>query len=399
MKRFSVLIINHPVEESALFEQMMKSADFKCNFVQDQKSTMKILASEEPDIIFIDPGMNLKSGIETCRHFKSNALYEKIPVIFILQTADRKIIDECFESGCSDYILKPLNSIELSKKAMFHIEVEFSRQVSRDVNQILEEKIVKRTLELEESMTKLNKANKELEMLDIAKTEFLDMISHEIRTPLNGIMGSLRLIGRYHFSDEVNSYFSLLNTSVKRLERFSNDIMEASNLRLRGEKILIFSDFNPVIIIEEIIDLCQVIYSDKVIQTSVKDKSNKSFIHADAKYVRKCFHAVVDNAFKFSPRGGTINVSVEKSRDGLLNIRVSDEGPGFPRDAEENIYEALNNSHSHYDGNTGMGLHLAKLIVEAHSGKITAGNIQPHGAEIKIDLPLTKKMPLHPKYH
>jgi two-component system, sensor histidine kinase and response regulator len=386
------LILNNSGAENGIFEQILGLTDFNFHFVPDRKSALAKLKDDDTDIIFIDAGINPEESIDTCRIIKSEESRLTIPIIIILDEISRTIIDNCLESGCSDYALKPISGKELLMKTMLHIELGIKRRQSNDINHILEQNIAERTKELELSLIRLEKAKKELETLDIAKSEFLNMISHEIRTPLNGIMGSLRLIGRYHFPDEVNTYFFLLDTSVKRLERFSTDIMEASNLKLRGNKILMFSDFNPVTIIQEIIDLFSIKYADKIIQTTVKDKSNKSLIHADAKYVRKCLHAVLDNAFKFSPRRGIINVSIEKNRDGLLNISVSDEGPGFSDDSSANIYDALNNSHSHYDGNTGMGLHLAKLIVEAHSGKIRIGNIQPCGAEVKIEFPLTQKI-------
>jgi len=76
---------------------------------------------------------------------------------------------------------------------------------------------------------------------------------------------------------------------------------------------------------------------------------------------------------------------------GFLTIAISDKGPGFSKDALENIFEPLSNIKAHYDKNTGMGLHLAKLIVEAHSGFISVKNTGVKGAEIEIKLPLSQR--------
>jgi two-component system, sensor histidine kinase and response regulator len=395
MKKFNVLIINNSFEEADRLGQMLGLDDFDVAFVQSGSSVLTSLKKKRVDLVFIDGGLDQTDGFAACRAIKSDPIFEAIPVIFILDSKNAKIIDDVFICGCSDYILKPLNEKELLKKAMFHIELEYSRQLSKDINHILEEKIAERTVELEELLLKLKKANKELESLDIAKSEFLNMISHEIRTPLNGIMGSLALIGRYHFTDEVKSYFSLLDTSVKRLEAFSNTILEASDLRLKGEKILKYSTFNPVIVLQEAIGLCSDKYSAKGIEIAFRGRSDKLHIHADIKFIRKCLLAIIDNAFKFSPLGGKINIAFEEA-DRFLNITISDQGSGFSEDSIGNIYAPLSNIHSHYDKNTGMGLHLAKLIVEAHSGMISARNIEPHGAEIKIEFPLLKKKHSNP---
>ncbi len=398
MKKFNVLVINCTPEENLSFKEKLGLNDYMPFYVANRESALAWLLKNSCDLIFIDISANFEESLEICRMIKSNLSFQKIPVIFLMDGFDRTIIDNCFDIGCNDYILKPISSKELARKAMMHTELEFSRELSKDTRRILEQKIVERTIELEDSLLKLKKAKKELESLDIAKSEFLNLISHEIRTPLNGIMGSLTLIGRYHFTDEVNSYFSLLDASVKRLEKFSNSILEASNLRLKGEKMLILSTLNPVRIISEIIELCSVKYSDKVIQTSLKNKSKKLLIQADPKYLRKCLYAVIDNAFKFSPRGGTVSVSVRNDEKRFLDITVTDEGPGFSRDSIDGLYDALNNGHMHYDGNIGLGMHMARLIVEAHSGRISAGNIRPHGAKIKIELPVTEKKLSHTLY-
>ena len=391
MKKFNVLIINNSLEEAGLFEKILGTNDFRIDIAQTGKAALVKLKREEADLIFIDAGRDHTDGFATCRTIKSDAGYDMIPVIFITEYTDPNIIKNCFDCGCDDYVLRPLNENELLKKTMFHIELKFSRKMSKDINHILEEKIAERTIELEESLLKLNKAKKELESLDIAKSEFLNLISHEIRTPLNGIMGSLALIGRYHFTDEVNSYFSLLDTSVKRLEKFSNTILEASNLRLKGEKALVFNDIDSLNIVNEAIGVCSDKYSNKGIQIKLSSQSNHLLIHADIKYLKKCLIAVIDNAYKFSPSGGTIGIIVKNEANTFLNIAISDEGPGFSKDSLENIFEPLSNSKAHYDKNTGMGLHLAKLIVEAHSGFISVKNIESQGAEIEIKFPLSQR--------
>ena len=70
-----------------------------------------------------------------------------------------------------------------------------------------------------------------------------------------------------------------------------------------------------------------------------------------------------------------------------MSISVADRGNGFSKAALDNIYDALSNLEAHFDQNTGMGLHLAKLIVDAHSGFIKVGNRNPTGALIEIMIP------------
>ena len=252
---------------------------------------------------------------------------------------------------------------------------------------ILEAKVAQRTVELEDSLKKLGQAKKELELLSIAKSEFLNLISHEIRTPLNGIMGSLALIGRFQYTDEVNRYFSLLDTSVKRLEKFSNTILEASTLRLKGERALKKIEIDLVRVIQQTIDECTKKFQEKGIDVIVQNNTVNSSLKGDHKFLLKCFSAVLDNSFKFSPKEGKVEIKISNEANGFLKVTITDSGKGFSKIAMDNIYRPLGNLEAHFDQNTGMGLHLAKLVVDAHSGFISAGNHEPTGAIIEISIP------------
>ena len=83
-----------------------------------------------------------------------------------------------------------------------------------------------------------------------------------------------------------------------------------------------------------------------------------------------------------------MEIKIKNEDNGFLKISIGDTGKGFSKVALDNIYKPLSNLESHFDQNTGMGLHLAKLVVDAHSGFIKAGNREPFGAVIDIFIPV-----------
>ncbi len=388
MKKFNVLVIDDNVGNMASLEEMLIANDFVVRTAFSGKAGIQLLAKESFDLIFIEAKMPVMDSYLTCQTIKSDARFRSTPVIFILGNDDLIFVKEIYESGGDDYVTKPVVWSELLMKARIHLELRYSREMSRNMNQILEAKVVQRTVELEDSLKKLGQAKKELELLAIAKLEFLNLISHEIRTPLNGILGSLALIGRFNFSDEVNRYFSLLDTSVRRLEKFSNTILEASTLRLKGAKALVMTEIDVVHLIKQAIDLCTLKFSVKDIEIVFQNEANISNLNGDQKYLLKCFVAVLDNAFKFSNSGDKVEIKIKNEDNGFLKISIGDTGKGFSKVALDNIYKPLSNLESHFDQNTGMGLHLAKLVVDAHSGFIKAGNREPFGAVIDIFIPV-----------
>jgi two-component system sensor histidine kinase/response regulator len=387
MKKFNILVIDDNVRDMLSLEEILVANDFVVKTSQSGKEGLNILNQESIDLVYIRAEMSGKVSYQTCQTIKLNPDLRGTPVIFIVGSDELIFVKEIYESGGDDYIIKPFIWSELLMKARIHLELKYSRAMARNMNQILESKVAQRTVELEDSLKKLGQAKKELELLSIAKFEFLNLISHEIRTPLNGIMGSLALIGRYQYTDEVNRYFSLLDTSVKRLEKFSNTILEASTLRLKGEKALIRIEVDLVKVLQTAIDTCIKKFPDKGIDIIFKNDTVSSSIVGDDKFLFKCFSAVLDNSFKFSPKEGKVEVRISNAANGFLKVVVADNGKGFTKIAMENIYKPLSNLEAHFDQNTGMGLHIAKLVVDAHSGLISAGNREPNGAIIEIQLP------------
>ena len=390
MKKFNILVIDSNTENRSSFEEMLLLNDYLVKTAESGKVGLEILNDGLFDMVFIDSDLPGRESYQTCKAIKANARLGKIPVLFIVANGKLNFLNEIYEAWGDDYITKPLVWSELLMKSRTHLELKYSRDMAKNMNHILESKVAQRTIELEDSLQKLVKAKKDLELLTIAKSEFLNMISHEIRTPLNGILGSMALIGQYHFSDEVNRYFSLLDTSVRRLEKFSNTILEASTLRLKGARALVLMEFDLLKVIHEAIAICNSKYSEKAIEIDLNYEDVETKIKGDQKFLLKCFVAVLDNAFKFSSKMKSIRILIINNGRGFLKIEISDEGKGFSNSALDYLFEPLSNQQGHFDQNTGMGLHLAKTIVDAHSGFMTVKNNKSAGATIEILLPVNR---------
>jgi signal transduction histidine kinase len=95
---------------------------------------------------------------------------------------------------------------------------------------------------------------------------------------------------------------------------------------------------------------------------------------------------LVGNALKFSPQGGRVTVAVERERDGV-RFRISDDGPGIPRENLSNVFDRYWKRETSGTKGTGLGLFIAKGIVDAHGGRIWAENVPGHGAAFSFTLP------------
>jgi two-component system sensor histidine kinase/response regulator len=325
------------------------------------------------------PGM---SGFEVCREIRSNPLFNNMPVIFLSAESDRESILKGFELGAQDYLTKPYDSRELLVRVRTHLVLKDSLEKLEKLNKSLEEKVLERTQQLKEANVRLEETNLKLLDLDRAKSEFLNLISHEIRTPLNGIIGPLELLKEPVSISEIRELVEILNVSVKRLERFSLNALLITRLKtkqfeIRKDNIIISN------LISKVIEEAEEKLKSGNIQVKFENKIKDGVISGEAELIKTCFNNILDNAIFYSPQNGIIEINTD-FQDQTLICEFKDEGKGFAKEAIDHIFEIFSAYHERRDNSSGLGLTLAKMIMEAHGGSIIIGNNQHHGASVKI---------------
>jgi len=250
------------------------------------------------------------------------------------------------------------------------------------VNQWLEEKVKERTLELQEAYDKLEKANLELQNLDVAKGEFLNLISHEIRTPLNGILGFTRLLKEELKSSEVYTMIHYLDISASRLEKFSLIALQITELKTRNRPIA--SENIPVNrLIEHAFEAVREKIQTKGVTVETEGNVNKIKIPGEKKLLDICFESLLDNAVKYSDQGGLVIIRIGTDKQGV-HCEFIDEGCGFSAEALKNLYQFFGLGEQHIDQNVGLDLALVKMIMDAHQGKIEIRNNESRGATVRL---------------
>ena len=106
-------------------------------------------------------------------------------------------------------------------------------------------------------------------------------------------------------------------------------------------------------------------------------------VSGESELIKSCFSNILDNAIFYSPKRGIIEISIYE-QDQSPVCEFNDSGRGFPEGASDKIFELFSTSYEHRDNGSGLGLTLAKMIMEAHGGGITIGNNQAGGASVKL---------------
>ncbi|WP_225865497.1 hybrid sensor histidine kinase/response regulator transcription factor [Dyadobacter aurulentus] len=236
------------------------------------------------------------------------------------------------------------------------------------------------------------------EEVNEAKLEFFINIAHEIRTPLTLVVSPLQKLLAQDYNAERMHLYEIMGRNTKRILDLVNQLMDIRKIE-KGQMSLQFSSVEMVDFTKEICLLFEEQIETKNIDFLMDMPSEKIFAHIDPLNFDKVLINVLSNAFKFTPKGGKIRVSISITNARTISgrpeliIAMEDSGAFIDENETERIFDCFYQSEQHRDYNrygTGIGLHLVKQLVELHGGKIHAENMVEAGCRFVISMPVEK---------
>ena len=248
-----------------------------------------------------------------------------------------------------------------------------------------------------------NKKNKELlaaeelqreqlEQLDKMKSRFFSNISHEFRTPLTLILGPLDKI-RKNVDASLKPTVDMIERNGNRLLKLINQLLDLSKIE-SGKVLLKAALIDVMPLIKGWIMSFHSFAESRNIKLTVDSKQESHFVYVDSQKLEEVIINLLSNAFKYTPDGGRIKVSLEEDiSKNQLKISVSDSGTGIPEQELEHIfdrfYQASNADTEDVTG-TGIGLSLIKELVELHKGEVKVESKVGKGTTFEVSFPLGK---------
>jgi PAS domain S-box-containing protein len=247
---------------------------------------------------------------------------------------------------------------------------------------------------LEQQITLQNKnlqqANRKLTEVDKMKTEFLQNISHELRTPLSIIIAYAESLRDPTLSPESrDDFLGIVAENGQRLLELINDLLDLSKLEV-SNTMLVVSLTHVHDVIRAIWPVAEVEARRKEIELTFKPGYEVPVSYVDSKRIQQVLNCLVQNAIKFTESGGRVSVSTRRLEDQVW-IQVSDTGAGIPADQITHIFDAfrqLDGSSTRRWGGLGIGLAMAKHIVELHDGRIWVKSEEGKGSTFTVVLPM-----------
>ena len=383
---FKILVVDDNSKNIQVLGSILRESGYSVGFAFDGQQALTLLQkTNDYDLVILDVNMPIMNGFETCRAMRKNEDMKDIPVLFLTALNEINDIVAGFDAGGQDYITKPFNSDELLSRVKTHIELKYTKDQLKRVNQWLEENVEERTLELQQANSKLEAANRELQALDKAKSDFLNIISHEINTPLNGIVGFVSILKDELVHSELYEMLQHLEISVRRLERFSRISLRITAL---GTKNLAIK--KEIIRVDQLIELTRKRLAEQIekkgIDLHIEGEIDGSSIYGENELIELCFESILKNAINYSPNGGQIVISIASSREQTVCAFI-DQGKGFSAKALLNLYQLFAPGEPYFEGKKGLDLALVKFILDAHKGEIQVSNNEQLGATVTLTFP------------
>jgi signal transduction histidine kinase len=356
-----ILVIEDDLQILNNIQEILLLEDFEVITAQNGAIGVQLAKEKHPDLIICDVMMPELDGFSVLKTLHQNSLTARIPIIFVTAKAARNDMREGMGLGADDYLTKPFTIPELLKTVSARIE---------------KQEAIK-----QESTAKL----------DLLRWNIARFIPHELLTPLNGILGISDLLLSCYESmpaSEVVDSIRLIQHSGMRLNRLVRNFMLYAELEASALNTQKWKDDLEFTDVKYIIGLAAQHYAKELnreqdLELDVKDE----IVTISSKYLTKVVEEIVENAFKFSKSGTPVRLFSEADSQ-FYKLYISDRGRGMTAEQIANIGAYMQFERKHYEqqGN-GLGLILAKRIVELHGGEFSVESIVSEQTKICIKLP------------
>ena len=258
----------------------------------------------------------------------------------------------------------------------------------RDYSAVLAESVLRHRAWFAEHCARI-----ETELASKVKSEFIANMSHELRTPLNTIIGFAKLLGeqqkRRHQDGQIVEYADLIRDAATHLLAVINDILDISKLQ-SGKYTVDAKEVDVEEVLQLSLAALQPAATARGILMESKPNAALPYVRGDAGKLRQVFGNLIGNAIKFTPAGGSITVAAQGLEDGGVSVRICDTGVGMTREEVAlalTPFAQVDAGLSRWQEGAGLGLPIAKALVQLHGGTLDINSAKSLGTEVRITLP------------
>jgi two-component system sensor histidine kinase KdpD len=228
----------------------------------------------------------------------------------------------------------------------------------------------------------------ELRRLSALRADFVSLVSHELRSPMAAVIGAARTLQerwRELSPEQRASFLALISDETARLATLIGDVLDTSRIEA-GTFTYSFSDVDLADLVRETVAAMSLGQDEVSVVAQAPD--TVPAVRADRERLKQVLMNLVENAVKYSPAGGEVDVRAWAD-NGLVLVAVEDQGPGIPREQQGLIFEKFGRANvGGGKPGSGLGLFIARSIAEAHGGSLMVRSAPGQGSTFTLELPL-----------
>ncbi len=365
-----LLIIEDNPGDARLAQEMLSEAteaSFICTIAKSLKEGLWLLERRRFAVLLLDLSLPDSSGTKGVRSVRRE--FPKVPIVVLTGLNDRQLASEALQVGAEDYLVKGHSTADAMARSILY------------------------SIDRHKAEEMLRAAKEKAELASRAKTEFLATMSHELRTPLNAIIGFSEVLLSEALGplghDRYKEYVSDIRSSGTHFLALVDEILDISRIecgRIELEE--------SAIDLAELIDFCLAPFEETIaakgLDLSIRANGRASRVYGDRRMFKKILINLLSNAVKFTPAGGKIDLRADLDERGRFAISLVDTGIGIDKKDVDRIlqpFERGETAFSRTHDGAGMGLALAKSLIEVHGGDLEIDSQPGRGTRVVLHLP------------
>ena len=359
-----VLVVDDVAKNIQVVGNVLRKEGYHIAFAMNGRQALDQLKGSDFDLILLDIMMPELDGYETCLEIRKDPRTADIPIIFLTAKADKESVVKGLELGGQDYLTKPFNHAELLARVRTHVELKKSRD-------------------------RLEEMNRELELANKIRSEFVGIVSHDFGNPLGVISGNVELIHMGLFGElppKMKEKLETILETTQRLNRLRLDTLDLSKMQT-GHLELVKKKGDLVLLVKKVVMELRMKLEEKGVELTVTLPEQLVIDH-DYTRLFQVVENYLSNAIRYTPEAGSIKLTLKEQGDELL-LCVQDNGRGIDPSELENVFLAFYRTGKRVKGSTGLGLSIVRGIAEAHGGRVWAESLgEGKGSSFFLALPL-----------
>jgi two-component system sensor histidine kinase/response regulator len=369
-----VLVVDDEPAIRRLIMSILELDGLATHEAENAEQALKVLGSVQLDLALLDVMLPGVTGIDICKAIKSHD--PQLPVLMLTALNDQSTHRMCVAAGADDYLTKPVHRGELQLRVR---SLLLLRRIKRELSQQNEVLTVQRD---------------ELLRLQRQKHDFMEIMVHDLKNPLAAIVANASYVEQAKVvNDDLRESGAAISRAAANMLRMVQNLLDVEREGDRGlTPQLTYSELGPVV--ERACALMARRAEERKIALSSAVEPLGA-LKADADYLRRVVENLLDNALRYTPRGGKVSVSLRRL-EADVELAVEDSGPGIPEETRTRIFDKYAQLDRTVDRDQqrfgrGLGLSFCRMVAEAHGGSICVTSGAAGGARFALRMPLQSR--------